>query len=490
MARLPRKSGTSRRDFLKTSAAAAFGAAFVISGTKSSGRVLGANDRVRIAVAGLNGRGRSHTQAYLGMKDVEFAYLVDPDTRTYAKHLSMIDEAKRTDKPEQVQDIRKALEDKNLDAVSIATPNHWHSLMTIWACQAGKDVYVEKPCSHNVHEGRIAVEAARKYGRVVQHGTQSRASKDWAALAAAIEAGQFGKLVLSRGLCYKRRKSIDTKPVTPPPAELDFNLWLGPAPEQPHHGNLVHYNWHWFWDFGNGDVGNQGVHQMDVARWMIPGATLPKSVVSVGGRVGYVDQGETPNTQIDLFDFGDTKLLFETRGLETVDFYGQKIGNTLHFEDGSTIAGGKIYRKGSTEGEKLPELKGEAKTPRGRDIFRNFVEAIRSRDTASQYADILEGHYSSALCHLGNISYRLGEIAPYDAQAKAFGDDKDAYEALARMQEHLTTGNHLKLEGEKFHVGKKLDFDPATEKFVGNAEATAMLTRNYRSPFSVPDQIA
>ncbi len=487
---MARSSRTPRREFLKAAGAATFGAAFVISGTKSSGRVLGANDRVRIAVAGLNGRGHSHTGAYLGMDDVELAYLVDPDTRTYAKHLSKIDEKKRTDKPEQIQDIRKALDDKNVDAVSIATPNHWHSLMTIWSCQAGKDVYVEKPCSHNVHEGRVAVQAARKYGRVVQHGTQSRSSKDWAKLAAAIEAGQFGKLVVSRGLCYKPRKSIGEKPVSPAPAELDFNLWLGPAPQQAHHGNIVPYNWHWFWDFGNGDVGNQGVHQMDVARWMIPGATLPKSVASVGGRVGYVDQGQTPNTQVAIFDYGDTKLIFEVRGLNTGDYYGQKVGNTLHFEDGTTIAGNKLYKKGSTTPEALPELQGEPKLSRGQDIFRNFVDTIRSRKQDGQYADILEGHYSSALCHLGNISYRLGSEAPFDAQAKAFGDDKDAYESLARMQEHLTQGNGLKLEGEKFHVGKKLEFDPQTEKFIGNADADALLTRNYRAEFEVPNSIA
>ncbi|MGC3965966.1 MAG: hypothetical protein QM775_00930 [Pirellulales bacterium] len=310
------------------------------------------------------------------------------------------------------------------------------------------------------------------------------------ALAAAVEAGQFGKLVVSRGLCYKPRKSIGEKPVAPAPAEIDFNLWLGPATEQPHHGNLVHYNWHWFWDFGNGDVGNQGVHQMDVARWMIPGATLPKSVVSVGGRVGYVDQGQTPNTQIDLFDYGDTKLIFEVRGLNTPDYYGQKVGNTLHFEDGTTIAGNKLFRKGSTEGEALPELKGQQKFERGGDIFRNFVDAVRTRDTSKQYADILEGHYSSALCHLGNISYRLGQQVAFDGQGKAFGDNADAQEALARMQEHLVAGNGLKLENEKFHVGAKLEFDPQTEKFIGSDDANALLTRAYRANFEVPNSIA
>jgi len=497
MARSPRSARpatglpqTGRRDFLKASAAATFGAAFVISGTKSSGRVLGANDRVRVACAGLNGRGGAHTGSYLKMDDVELAYLVDPDTRTYAKHLSKIDELKRADKPQQVQDIRKALDDKNVDAVSIATPNHWHTLMTVWACEAGKDVYVEKPCSHNVREGRAAVEASRKYDRIVQHGTQNRSNHNWATLADEIKKGTFGKLVVARGLCYKPRKSIGMKPESAPPAEIDFNLWLGPAPEQPHHGNLVHYNWHWFWDFGNGDYGNQGVHQADVARWMIPGATLPKSVVSVGGRVGYVDQGQTPNTQICVYDYGDTKLLFEVRGLPTKPYYGQGVGNTFHFEDGSTIAGFKLYRKGSTEGEAIPALEGKRSGGGDGNMFRNFVDAMRSRKREEQYADILEGHYSSALCHMANISYRLGETVPYDAQAKAFGDDKNCLETLERMTEHLGTDNKLVLADEKFHLGKTLTIDATAEKFVDAPAADKLLTRDYRAGFVVPAKIA
>jgi predicted dehydrogenase len=486
---MARRTGSTRRQFLQASAA--FGAAFVISGTKSSGRVLGANDRVRIAVAGLNGRGASHVGAYLGMDDVELAYLVDPDSRTFAKHLSTIDSKKRTDKPQQIADIRQALDDKNVDAISIATPNHWHSLMTLWGCQAGKDVYVEKPASHNIHEGRIAVQAARKYDRIVQHGTQRRSSKTWAGLAEEIKKGTFGKLVVSRGLCYKPRKSIGEKPVTPPPAELDFNLWLGPAAEQPHHANLVHYNWHWFWDFGNGDVGNQGVHQLDVARWMIPGATLPKSVFSLGGRWGYTDQGQTPNTQLAVYDYGDTKLVFEVRGLKTDEYYGQKVGNTLHFEDGTVVTDKAVFRKGSTTAEPLPKLNVQtAEAVWEGDHFRNFVNCVRSRKRDELHADILEGHYSAALNHLANISYRLGTDATYDAEQKAFGDDKASVEMLTRMNEHLSRDNGLNLAETKFRVGKTLAFDPTAEKFVGAPDADAMLTRNYRAPFTVPEKLA
>ena len=334
----------TRRSFLKHTLAAA--ATVTVAGTKSSGRVLGANEAIRVGVAGLNGRGGTHVGEFSKMKGVEIVYLIDPDSRTFAKRLKQL--SKQATKPKLVADIRKALEDKNLDAVSVATPNHWHALITIWACQAGKDVYVEKPCSHEVHEGRLALEAARKYERIVQHGTQGRSDPKMKQLAHLVKAGTYGKLLVSRGLCYKPRKSIGVKPNGMPPAEVDFNLWLGPAAEHAFNANFVHYNWHWFWDFGNGDIGNQGVHQMDAARWMIPGAKLPKSVITMGGRFGYKDQGETPNSQITFFDYGDTQLVFEVRGLDTDAYKGVKIGNTLHFE-GVVVADGKFYPKGDSK---------------------------------------------------------------------------------------------------------------------------------------------
>ncbi len=481
----------SRRNFLKSTLAAA--ASITIAGTKSSGRVLGANDTIRVAVAGLHGRGQAHLAAYLGMPGVQVTYLVDPDTRTFSQRprkkgakAGEINWGGRP--PKTVQDIRRALEDANVDAVSIATPNHWHSLMAVWACQAGKDVYVEKPCSHNIHEGRIAVETARKYNRIVQHGTQSRSSTTWAKIADIVKSGKLGRLLISRGLCYKPRGSIGFKPVTTPPSELDFDIWLGPAAEHPFHANLVHYNWHWFWDFGNGDIGNQGVHQMDIARWMIPGATLPRSVLSLGGRFGYTDQGETPNTQMAVFDFGPTQLIFEVRGLLTDKFHGEKIGNILHFEEGM-IAGGKFYRKGSTTAQPLPEVGSAGRRGPGGDHFKNFIAAVRSRKQADLNADILEGHYSAALCHLANISYRLGEQVPFNGKTKAFGDNKEAYETFARMEEHLAKGNHLKLDGTTYRLGRKLSVDAAAENFGGDAKANALLTRHYRKPFVVPEKV-
>ncbi|MFN4258596.1 MAG: Gfo/Idh/MocA family protein [Gemmataceae bacterium] len=478
-------SRMTRRKFMKNTMAAM--ATITIAGTKSSGKVLGANEVIRVGVAGLNGRGGAHVSAFNNMDGVQITYLIDPDTRTFAGRAKSV-QARTGTTPTLVQDVRKALDDKNLDVISIATPNHWHALMTIWACQAGKDVYVEKPCSHNVHEGRIAVATARKYNRIVQHGTQSRSSSSWARVAEVIKSGQLGKLLVSRGLCYKTRNSIGVKPTSSPPAEVDFNLWLGPAPERPFHSNLVHYNWHWFWDFGNGDIGNQGVHQMDIARWAIPNATLPKSVISLGGRFGYQDQGETPNTQIAIFDYGDTQLTFEVRGLKTGDFHGQRVGNIFHLEAG-TIAGATFYPKGSDKSAPLPAVKDVSRGPGG-DNFGNFIAAVRSRKVSDLNADILEGHLSSALGHLANISYRLGSEVPFQPTTQAFGDNKEAYETLARLEEHLSQGNGIQLANTKYRLGRKLMLDASAEKFINDPEADKLLTRDYRAPFVVPARVS
>jgi predicted dehydrogenase len=479
-------------------AAAGVGGGFAIGGTKSSGRVIGANDTVRIAIAGLNGRGGAHVAEFGKTAGVAIVCLVDPDTRTYSKRLAEINDI-GGQKPKTVRDIRHVLDDNSIDAVSVATPNHWHSLIAIWACQAGKDVYVEKPCSHNIHEGRVLVEAARRHGRIVQHGTQNRSSQAWGLAAAAIHSGKLGKLKVSRALCYKPRGSIGMKPTGAPPEQVDFDLWLGPAPTQPYHANLVHYNWHWFWDFGNGDIGNQGVHQMDIARWLIPpthsadqpsvSATYPRTVLSLGGRFGYKDQGQTANTQISVMDYGETQLIFEVRGLKTGPFQGQKIGNIAYLEAG-VIADGKFYPHGQSSPVPLSSVvKVDAGRGPGGGHFQNFVAAVRSRKSSDLNAEILEGHYSSALCHLANLSYRLGTQVPFKRQSRALGDNTEASETLGRMEEHLRE-NGVALDGLEYRLGRKLTFDAATETFPGDAEANALLTRAYRAPFVVPDRIA
>ena len=497
---------TTRRDFLK---AAGVGALVTVAGTKSAGRVLGANGTIRVAVAGLNGRGGSHVSAWLNTPGVEIAYLIDPDTRTYKKHLKSIAD-KGAPAPKCVQDARQALDDKALDALSIATPNHWHALMTIWGCQAGKDVYVEKPCSHNVHEGRIAVDCARKYNRIVQHGTQSRSSAQWAAMAELVKSGKYGKLLVSRALCYKdglgrggkadrtTRGDIGFAQAKAPPSELDFNIWLGPAPQQPYHENLVHYRWHWFWDFGNGDIGNQGVHEMDKARWMIPGATLPRTVLSLGGRLNHEkDQGQTPSTQLAFLDFGGTELLFEVRGLPSKAYQGQKVGNVLHFE-GGTVTGDPEERGsfqftpkngGTPEKLTLRGKRGPLAEGKGETHFRNFIAAVRSRKVEDLNADILEGHRSAALIHLANASYRCGEQVPFGAEAKSVNGYKDAEEAIERMKEYLSKENGLKLSDLHLTVGRKLTIDAGGESVVGDAQANKLLTREYRAPFTVPAKV-
>ncbi len=476
----------TRRCFLKTSSLAVAGATVAISGTKLGARVIGSNDRINVAVAGINGRGGAHIGEYTGMQNVQVATLIDPDSRIFENKTKLVEE-KGKNTPKCVQDFRKALEDDGIDAISVATTNHWHAPITIFACQAGKDVYVEKPCSHNVHEGRIAVEASRKYNRIVQHGTQSRASGRWAQLAEYAKDGSLGKLLISRGLCYKRRDSIGFKPFKEPPAGLDFNLWLGPAKVQPYHENLVHYNWHWFWDFGNGDIGNQGVHEMDKARWMCPGLTLPKRVFSLGGRFGYKDQGEAANTQIAWFDYGPDKpiIMFEVRGLPTKSHMTQGVGNIMHFEQGDVAGQGTYFPKDEAKPAPLPKTEGK-RGPGGH--FENFIHCMRSRKREEQHADILEGHYSSALIHLANISYRLGEEAPFNKQSKSIGDHEEIVESFERMQEHLKD-NKVVLDETKYRVGKVLEFDAEKEKFIGDDQANAMLTREYRAPFVVPEKL-
>jgi len=463
----------TRRDFMKGAVATGFAMAV-------PSRVLGANDDIRVAVVGINGRGGSHMREFHGMPGVRTVALCDVDRNVLDRR------ARGFDKVEKYQDVRKMLENKNIDVVSIATTNHWHSLITVWACQAGKDVYVEKPCSHNVFEGRKCVEAARKYRRIVQHGTQSR-SGGFAKMAAIVKSGKYGKLLVSKGYCCKPRWSIGSKPIKTPPAHLDFNIWLGPAPLQPYHDNLVHYNWHWFWDFGNGDMGNQGVHEIDMARWAM-GVTLPRSVVSLGGRwvnePGFKDQGETPNQIVSVFDYGDSLILFETRGLVGKhDRFPNMVTNELYFEEG-VIKGGRFYPKGKDKGEPLVDADYHV-YPGGN--FGNFINCVRSRKYKELNADILEAHLSSALCHLGNIPYLMGVEKRFE-KPKDFSDNEVVGDSIMTLLEN-TKAIGVDPENTTLRVGPKLAFDPEKEKFVNNPAADMLLTRPYRKPFVVPEKV-
>ncbi len=392
-------------------------------------------------------------------------------------------EEKNKPTPKAVQDLRHLLDDREVDAVSIATPNHWHALAAIWAMQAGKDVYVEKPVSHNVSEGRRMVEAARKYGRICQTGTQIRSMQGSRDAIEFIHSGQIGRVTLARGLCYKPRASIGKYPDSPVPPGVDYDLWLGPAPVRPFNRNRFHYNWHWHWDYGNGDLGNQGIHQMDVARWALNKDTLPHSVLGLGGRFGYEDDGETPNTELTFYDYGDAHLIFEVRGLKTDPLKGAKIGNIIYGTDGYVVFSEySVAVAFDNHDNAIRKFEG------GGDHFGNFLDAVRSRRYMDLRADILEGHLSSALCHLGNISYRLGTLQPFNAKTKAFGDDKEAYETFGRFEQHLAD-NGIALQETSYRLGPSLKFNPRAENFGHNAQANALLTRPYRAPFVVPERV-
>jgi predicted dehydrogenase len=480
-------STTSRRSFIKSVAAAGVSfPLFTIAGTKSSGRVLGANDTIRVGVAGIHGQGNAHIDQYLGFKNVQVTHLVDPDRSLFESRSQKVRE-KGGNTPKCFQDIRRALEDKDLDVISIAAPNHWHSLLTIWACQAGKDVYVEKPLSHNLSEGRRCVEAARKYGRLVQHGTQQRSSASRANEIAAVQSGRYGRLLVSKGYCCKPRWSIGRKEAETPPADLAFDLWLGPAPQQPYHANLVHYNWHWFWDFGNGDIGNQGVHELDVARWAIKGATLPTKVWSLGGRFGYEDQGQVPNTQMAVYDYGDALLVFEVRGLvDKHPGFSFKVLNEYYTTEG-LIADGKFFPRKGGSPEPLAKFDVQV-TPGG--AWGSFLHAVRSRKVEDLNADVEHGHYSSALCHLANISYRLGEKVPFNRKAQRLGDNHEVVQTFQNLKENVGAVG-VKLEETSYQLGQVLQFDSKAERFVGDGakQANGFLTRDYRKPYAVPSKV-
>ena len=475
----------NRRQFVKgaASTATAF-SLFTIGGTKSSRQVLGANDRIRIGVAGINGRGTSHIGGFAPLDGVEVSCLIDPDKSLFDSRSKMVHD-KGGNTPECVQDIRVALENKSLDAISVATCNHWHSLITVWACQAGKDVYVEKPISHNVWEGRQCVAAAAKYNRIVQHGTQNRSSQSKANEIAAVQSGKYGKLLVSKGYCCKPRWSIGHKAVTTPPAHLDWDLWLGPAPKQDFHGNLHTYNWHWFWDTGNGDTGNQGVHEMDIARWAIKGATMPNRVWSIGGRYvpGEKDQGQTPNMQISVYEYDEAILLFETRGLVGKSGSPDRNVSNEYYTTEGMIKGGIFYPK---NGGASVKAKGEAApvTPGG--AFGSFIHAVRSRNNADINCDAEVAHHSAALCHLGNISYRLGKQDAFSGNDNPFGKNEQIKSSLDMLQNNLKAVN-IDLNETTVAMGRDLKFDPATESFQDDKQADALLTRPYRKPYVVPE---
>ena len=400
--------------------------------------MMGANDKVNVAVVGVGGRGSAHVREYLGIPNAHIGALCDVNTAATERNEQVVVKS-QADKPKIYQDLRKLYEDKDIDAVSIATPNHWHALATIWACQAGKDVYVEKPASYNVFEGQQMVKAARKYNRVVQVGMQSRSIPYKRRAIELLRDGAIGKVYYAKGLCFKRRPSIGHAADEPVPAGVNWDIFLGPAPMRPFNTLRFKYNWHWFWDTGNGDIGNQGIHEMDVARWGL-GRGLPKSVVSTGGKYVYEDDQETPNTQIATFDYGDAELVFEVRGLNTGGEASIGAGGPNFI--GNIWLGSKGYMSLDHQsfqiylGDKREPGEGMKGSGRGdtKDHMSNFLEAVKSRNYKDLHGEVQEGATSAELVHMANTSYRLGRKLAFDVSAEKYVNDAQANAMLTRPQ--------------------------------------------------------
>lgn len=428
----------SRRELLKSTIPSSL--AVMAIPTIIPSKAFGANDRLRVAVLGVNGRGKDHIQGFMKLDNVEVAILCDPDNVVSGEAAKNF-EHKYGKKVATQQDLRKVFDDKEIDAVSIATPNHWHALATIWACQAGKDVYVEKPGSHHFVEGRKMIEAAAKYNRIVQHGVQLRSSVALKEAVQHLRDGLIGKVYMARGLVFKWRPDIGNQGNSAVPEGLNWDIWQGPAQEKPFSKNYVHYNWHWFWDYGNGDIGNQGVHETDLCMWGLD-VGFPEEITSTGGKYLWNDCKQTPEILTSTYNYpSQGKVIqFEVRPWMTNKEDGLEVGNIFYGDKGYMVVNG--YNDYKTYLGKNREL-GPARKEGG-DHYKNFIEAVRARDKSILNGPVETAHLSAGLAHLGNISYRLG---------------------------------------------RTLKFDPKNEKFINDKEANAMLARKYRAPYVIPDKV-
>ncbi len=479
----------NRRSFLKASA---FAAPFA--------RALGANDDVRLAIVGvgssvkIGGKGKQEIRAFQKVPGVRIVALCDVDRAHLDPEVQKFKD--RNEPIAAYTDVRRLLESKEIDAVVVTTPNHWHALVTVWACQAGKDVYVQKPASHTIFEGRRMAQAMKKYNRIVAspHGMRGSASIGEAFDYA--RKGNLGKVLYVHGINYKPRPTIGKVAGPQPiPQTLDYDLWSGPAPVAPLQREFLHYDWHWDWRYGNGELGNMGIHYMDGCRMAVGQKNLPERVLSIGGRFGYDDDGRTPNTQIAFLDYKPVPIIFEVRGLPkdraelaktngrwAMDaFRGIQLGVVIHCENGYVANNqafdkeGKLIRKFGTDKEGL-EL--------------NFIQAVRSRKVGDLHADALDGHLSAALVHMTNISHRIGKQTSPGQIKETIRGDKNLTEAFGRLVTHLDA-NGIDLQKRQPTLGAWLRMDPQTEKFVGpfSERANQLATREYRAPFIVPREI-
>jgi len=475
-----------RRTFLKASVLGT--GAFYIGSSRS----YAANEQIRVAVIGLNGRGIVAIRDAFRTEGARLVTICDADTEVMAKRAKKIEEDYGV-KVQQVQDYRRVLDDPNIDAITIATPNHWHALMAIQGCQAGKDVYCEKPVCHNIWEGRRIIEAQQKYNRIVQSGLQNRSDDGLRKAFPYILAGNVGKIQMVRGICYKNRKGIG-KRSTPliPGKNVDYDLWLGPAKDEPIYRDRLHYDWHWSWNTGNGDIGNQGPHEFDLIRWILGDPGHPSEVISFGGRFAWNDAGQTPNMQLTSLRWGDIPGLFEVRDLNInpqtptpSSYKGHRIAVIVTCEGGEFRGGrggGSIYDENN---KRIKTWKGDA----GFDHYPNFIRAVKSRDASSLRCPIETGYKSSVIPHMCNISYRAGQEVGQKRVEKFAKKNDTLLETYERFHKHLSDWN-VDFKSEKWTMGRKLRFDANKEQFKGKNElakaANAMIKGNYRSKFSVP----
>jgi len=484
----------NRRGFIQGSIAA--GAAVSLLPTS---RVLGANNRINIGIIGCGGKGNAHIGWFSKIKNLSIVAVSDPDKR----HMSgAARRAARGHKVAQYQDFRKLLEDKNVDLVVIATPNHWHAPLTVMACQAGKDVYVEKPASHSIWEGRKMVEAARKYKRIVQVGTQQRSDPALIEMKNGLARKELGELQWAHALWYAYRNPIGkVNGPTPIPKHINYDLWCGPRPVVPLMRKRLHYDWHWMWDYGNGDMGNRVIHNVDDIHHVLQLKTLPTRAMAVGGRFGFDDDAQTPNTLFTWLEGGTIPIVMESRNLPlrkvkkgkrgTTSIYNRfnrkhRFTNIIKCEGGFfavTRGGGGVY---DNNGKLIRRIKGDS----GAGHAENFISAVRSRKVSDLNADILGGHLSAAMVHMGNISYRVGKATGVDQVRDRVKGGIEAKETFKQMLSHVKA-NGLDINKEKLILGPWLTFNDKTERFTGEhaAEANKYVREDYREQYGIKDEV-
>lgn len=453
----------------------------------------GTNDVIRLAVIGLGGKGKQHVDMFSAVPGVRIAALCEVDPKRLAPVVEKLKQ--KGIAPFTASDPRWVLERDDVDAVVIATPNHWHALLAVWAIRAGKDVYVEKPVSHNIWEGQRIVEEAKAKGRIVQAGTQYRSCPGLRAAAEWLREGNIGKPLWAQVVWYEYRPAIGKcAPWTP--TDLDYDLWCGPAPLEPLTRPKLHYDWHWVWSTGDGDLGNSGIHAFDACRMFLPGAVFPKRILSLGGRFTYDDAAQTPNTQFTVMEYSGLPVIIENRNL-SMEKDAVVMGNLRSVQEGFVLQceGGYFagFRMGGSvfdnNGKRLRRFQGN----NGEDHQVNFIKALRSRRAADLNAPIQEGHVSSAVCHFGNISYRMGQPGNLTACREAIGQHAQVQEAFTHLVRSLE-GIDVDLDKTHFTLGPWFELDPASGDIlkVGAGEAAQLerarrLARGtYRASFTMP----